>query len=86
MFKTRRVRVIKCEFTAGGSSEGILISEMSSKFACNLDFWVFKLSRVNSVCEFPELSLQLKVKSFENSWRTDFFLYCIINYGKNRDI
>ena len=31
MFKTRRVRVIKCEFCTEGSSEGTLISEMSSQ-------------------------------------------------------
>ena len=32
MFKTRRVEVIKCEFFTEGSSEGCLISEMSSEF------------------------------------------------------
>ena len=59
MFKTRRVQVIKYEFWAEGSSEGILISEMSSEFVWSSIFWVFKLSRVNSVVEFPKLSPQV---------------------------
>ena len=48
MFKTRRVQV-----------EGSLISEMSSEFVWISVFWVFKLSRVNSVNEFPENFSQL---------------------------
>ena len=59
MFKTRRGEVIKCEFFAEGSSEVSLICEMSSEFVWNSIFWVFKLSRVNSVNEFPKLSLEL---------------------------
>ena len=31
-FNERRVQVIKCEFCAEGTSEGSLISEMSSEF------------------------------------------------------
>ena len=37
-FKTRRVQVIKCEFCAEGSSEGRLISEMSSEFVWSSNF------------------------------------------------
>ena len=59
MFKRKRVQVIKCEFCAEGSSEVSLISEMSSEFVWSSIFWVFKLSRVNSVNEFPKLSPQL---------------------------
>ena len=59
MFKTRRGEVIKCEFCAEGSSEVSLICEMSSEFVWNSIFWVFKLSRVNIVNEFPKLSLEL---------------------------
>ena len=60
MFKTGRVQVvIKSEFCAEGSSEVSLISEMSSEFVWSSIFWVFKLSRVNSVNEFPKLSPQL---------------------------
>ena len=59
MFKTTRVQVIKCEFCAEGSSEVILISEMYSEFVWSSTFWVFKLSRVNSVNESPKLFLQL---------------------------
>ena len=57
MFKTRRVRVIK--FCSKGSSKGSLISEMSSEFEGSYIFWVFKLSRANSVYDFPKLSPQL---------------------------
>ena len=49
-------------------------------------FWIFKLSRVNSVYEFPKLSPQLQIKSFKNSWRIDFFFFLIISCGKNRNI
>ena len=59
MFKKRRVQVIRYEFCAEGSSEGSLISEMSSEFVWGLIFWVFKLSRVSSVDEFPKLSPQV---------------------------
>ena len=59
MFMTRRVQVIKCEICADGSSEGNLISEMSSEFVLSSIFWVFKLSTVNGVNEFPKLSPQL---------------------------
>ena len=59
MFITRRVQVIKYEFCAEGSSEGSLISKMPSEFVWNSSFWVFKLSRVNSVDEFPKLSPQV---------------------------
>ena len=50
-------------FAHKGSSDGSLISEMSSEFVRSLIFQVFKLSRTNSVYEFPKLSLQLYVKS-----------------------
>ena len=59
MFKTRRAQVIKCEFCAEGSSEVRLISEMSSEFVWSSISWVFKLSRVNSVNEFPKFPHQL---------------------------
>ena len=63
MFKAKRVQVIKCEFCAEGSSEVSLISEMSSELKYGVVwssiFWVFKLSSVNSVNEFPKRSPQL---------------------------
>ena len=59
MHKTRRVWVIKCEFCAEGSTEGSLISEMSSEFVWSLIFWVFKLLRVNSVYKFPKVPPRL---------------------------
>ena len=59
MFKTRRVQVIKCELCAEQSSEGSLISEMSSNFVWSSIFWVLKLSRVYSVNESPKVSPQL---------------------------
>ena len=59
MFKAKRVQVIKCEFCAEGSSEVSLISEVSSEFVWSSIFWVFMLSRANSVNEFPKLSPQL---------------------------
>ena len=68
MSKTRRVRVIKCEFCAEGSSEGSLISEMFSEFVCSLIFLVFKLSRVNSVYKFPKLSPQLYISKIPQKY------------------
>ena len=50
---------LSCEFCAEGSSEGSLISEMSSEFEWSSIFWEFKLSRVSSVYKFPNLSPQL---------------------------
>ena len=38
MPKTRRVQVINCEFCGEGSSEGRLISEMSSEFVHGVQF------------------------------------------------
>ena len=38
MSKARRVQVIKCEFCGEGSSEGSLISEMSSEFVYGVQF------------------------------------------------
>ena len=75
MFKTRVVGVIKCEFCAEGSSEGSLIVEIFSKFVWTSIFWVFTLSRVNSVYGFPKPSPHLGVKSFKNTWRIDFFSF-----------
>ena len=59
MFKTRRVRVIKCELCAEGSSEDSLTSETSSEFVWSFIFWAFTLSRAKSVYEFPKLSPQI---------------------------
>ena len=59
MFKTMRRQIIKCEFCAEGSIEGTLNFEISLEFVWSSIFWVFKLSRVNSVNEFPKLSRQL---------------------------
>ena len=57
-----RVWVIKCEFPKGVTEKGPVrqFSRMSSPgVGMEFIFWVFKLSRVNYVYEFPQFSLQV---------------------------
>ena len=60
MFKTRTVQVIKCEFCAERSSEGSLISKISSEFTWSSIFWVLSYRESIVLMNFQHFLLHFK--------------------------